>query len=389
MKLAGFKNLWFRITLTGTLSLMTVYCTSNSGHNQASIPPLEGTGHSGGGSVEKSTPEQVNAALDLALKLASPESKYINDNIFVNFWSDNGRRSQYDFIKSPIHVFPNVGRYIDFSSPQIEALKHNKIVRQPLGDCPHPPSETTADASVSEFTTNATICISIGNLAHLPESALLQEILSLLIHEVSHMGGAEEAEAKIWQSEFKAYFGARFGDLETDSISMKFLETMAEAKGLIQRANGWASTNPKDSRIFGDLTEITRMLGDLPNLSDTLALTLKIHPTHPELIPQYRSSVLNLVVHTQEYLVTDTQTEGPQGPVHAPKQNPETIDLPTTIAMYRANLDQILSAYLAFSGIKSNPQYTCALNYLSNQDAAVSFSASGLDQTCQNQPSKN
>ena len=385
------------------ISLLAESCSNNKSQNQVpgrgailttasatSGSALDGTGHSGGGFVAKSTPEQVNAVLDLALQLASASTKMANENIFVNFWNKKGRDSQFDFIKTPIHVFPRIGSVIDYTSPPIEALKRNKIVRLPSGDCPHPPSEDTADASVSKFDLDATICFSIGNLTRLPQSVLLQEILSLTLHEVSHMGGAEEPEARIWQSEFKAYFGARFGDLETDSISIKLLETIADTKGLIERANTWAASNSKDSRIVGDLSEIAQSLHDIPNVDDPLALTLKIKPSHPELIPDYEAAVNDLIANSKYHLVNEGAPLDRGHIEQKPAEKSEDLNLPQLIVYYSRGIDRILTAYLAFSGINSNPNFSCALNYLGSPDPSVVFSAAALDHACDvKPPSKN
>src|SRR6185312_9633793 len=99
-----------------------------------------------------------------------------------------------------------------------KALKENKLTRLSSGDCLNTATERHKEASVSAFDLNAVICFSIGDLTRIPPSGLLREVLSLALHEATHMGGADENEAIAWQEEFSAYFGSRFGDLSGRSV---------------------------------------------------------------------------------------------------------------------------------------------------------------------------
>lgn len=55
------------------------------------------------------------------------------------------------------------------------------------------------DASVSEFSWQATICISAYRLSRLPEHVLFQSIGPLMLHEFAHVVGANEASAEALQ----------------------------------------------------------------------------------------------------------------------------------------------------------------------------------------------
>lgn len=238
------------------LSLFVVISCARS--NNENPDTVEGTQHTGGGEVGASTPEEVNAALDLALRLASePDMQY---NVIAQFWNSWGRVSTKDYIKQPARIFPKVGRTnsekaidleknaADFESPYLEALQQNKITRLDSGDCITTPKKH-ADASVSSFTVNADLCFSVGNLTRIPPSTLLREILNLVLHEAAHMGGADEAEAVGWQEEFSAYFGSRFGDLNSDSVSVDTPKQLNSAKELLTRAQLMAAKNVSDPRI--------------------------------------------------------------------------------------------------------------------------------------------
>jgi hypothetical protein len=178
-----------------------------------------------------------------------------------------------------------------FVNKFIQALRENKIVRLPKGDCPHPTEETTADASVSEHTYKATICFSVGNLTQKSPSSILQEVLGLLLHEVTHMGGAEESEARIWQDEFLDYFTRRFGNVLADTITRQTLTTITQAYALMFRAQGFAQSDINDRHILPDVTAAVERISDLPDAGDELALELKINPPHPELIENYVRAV--------------------------------------------------------------------------------------------------
>jgi hypothetical protein len=269
--------------------------SSNQPQSSGSANVMGGQG-TGGGVTTVSTPDQVNAAIDKALELATgPDLK---KNIFVQFWKARGPTSKSNYIGRPIHVFPNFAstdENVRFESPFYEALKKNKIVRLSQGDCPHPSDEATADASVSEHSYNATICFSIGNLTHVSPFSLLRETLSLVLHEVTHLGGADEPEARVWQDEFADYFGGRFGNVLSDTITTPTITGIAKAYGLLGRAQAFARRDANDRHILPDITAAAEEIGHLPNANDELALMLKINPPHPELIQAYVASVQDYI----------------------------------------------------------------------------------------------
>ncbi|MBX3022777.1 MAG: hypothetical protein KF799_13975 [Bdellovibrionales bacterium] len=181
-----------------------------------------------------------------------------------------------------------------FESPALMALSRDKVLRSDKDCAPSATTEHT-DGSVSSLTIDADVCFSVRNLMRLPQSSLLREILSLVLHEAVHMGGGQEPEAIAWQTLFSRYFGARFGDLSTDIIAAETLKTMGVARIFLAQANEYAGVNNQDPRTFAQMGKFAQALDSLPELRDPLALELKLKPKRPELIAEYSKSVLSLV----------------------------------------------------------------------------------------------
>lgn len=87
----------FRLFLLTLLIISGLHCARKEANK------AEGTQTSGGGTVFNSTKEQVNEALDLALKLATEPD--MTKNVFVQFWKDWGQSDQNELIAKPSHLF--------------------------------------------------------------------------------------------------------------------------------------------------------------------------------------------------------------------------------------------------------------------------------------------
>ena len=148
---------------------------------------------------------------------------------------------------------------------------------------------------MSSFTLNADLCFSIGNLTRVPPSTLQRELLSLVLHEATHLGGAGESEAVYWQQEFNTYFGERFGELVSNTETEKTFKLLGEARTLLTLAQTLADKDPKNPRIFEAVGKIKQNLFLLPDHGDSLALELKLNPTYPDMIPIYSKSVMALI----------------------------------------------------------------------------------------------
>lgn len=252
-----------------------------------------GTEHGGGGTSTKSTPEQVNEAIDMAIQMTL-EPEWIK-NIFAQFVNDkhfSKNQAERDFFKYPKYIYPidpsgNSSEKV-FDSPQFKAFGTNTIERIPQGDCPHRPDEETADASVSSFDLTAKICFSVGNLAKLAPSILLKEVLGLIIHEAAHMGEADEKEARKYQKYFTDYFAARFGDVTVDDFTRTTQGILNVTNRKILRAKNTASSQLVNSRhSFAQMGSIIADMNSIPYMDDPLAIELKARPKHPEMIENF------------------------------------------------------------------------------------------------------
>ncbi len=263
----------------------------------------EGTQHGGGGDAGQSTPEQVNQAIDKAIAMALEPDW--SKNIFVQFIQDgtypaenSGDDDRIDVILTPKFVFPNHGPRAQtekaYESPMLKAFGKNKIDRIPKGDCPHPPEEETADASVSELSTNATICFSVGNLTKLPPSILLREVLGLVFHEAAHMGKAKEVDAKKYQKVFTQYFAARFGDITVNDFSHRAETSLAFANLRIQRALELAKQNSQSLTLYAMMGAILGEIKSVPYMDDAELIEFKAKPKHPEHVENFWYTI-NLV----------------------------------------------------------------------------------------------
>lgn len=303
-----FVDFFEEISILVCLLLMAMLpiggCSHKLSNNnlQANSIQMDGGQDSGGGSAFKSAAEQVNGALDEALKLAGEPDP--NKNIFVQFWLDKGKTSKHIFIQKPLHVFPNFdsSSSIRFMSPEFKAVSKNKLVRLTSGDCLNTATEVNKDASVSAHNLHAELCFSIGNLARIPPSSLLREVLSLVLHEATHMSGADEREAIAWQREFSNYFGARFGDLSDSKIIESTLEKLSDAKASLGKAQDLARKNPKNPLIYEAMGRVAFILGSLPDISDPLALELKLAPPSTGEIDNYMNSAQGLFLRDSPIL---------------------------------------------------------------------------------------
>lgn len=368
-----FRSKYIHSAVLLCVALTTINCSRKNDENKDfGKIKAEGGQDSGGGSVFESSPEQVNAALDRAISLANEPDQRLN--IFVQFWMDWGRTNKREFIRKPVRLFPKVTEPLSgpaasqmlnepgkFESPLLDAIKRNKLNRLPSGNCPNSKIKKHTDGSVSSFDINAEICFSIGNLTRIPPSTLLREVLSLVLHEAIHLGGGEEDEAVAWQEEFSAYFGARFGDLTTNTVSTRTLKSLAESKIFITRAIEYAKTNVKNPRIFGSVGRAAQELASLPDFLDAMALELKIKPAHPELINNYSNSVLAILQKIKVRF--DFQPAllsikiGPSVPIN---MLPVDQVVPTLVDL-SAHLDQINENFLAFVGGDTAAQSVCIL----------------------------
>jgi len=347
------------------LSLPLILIFLAQGSISCSRPHADGTQHTGGGVTLSSKVEDVEAALDLAIRLATDTDE--QKNIFVQFWKTKGQGGDFTSKASATHLFPDIQSGVieqagKFSSPSLQAFKHNTITRLVSGDCPQAIPGKHADASVSDLSSSATICFSVGNLSRLSPSVLLREILSLVLHEASHMGGAQEPEAIAWQEAFSAYFGERFGEVDIDTVSPNTFKGLSEIRVILARAEAMAESDPKNPHIFAIVGKMAEKIASLPNFDDPLALELKTHPAHPELIDNYSNAVKALIAKIED-LFESQHTIDLKNPfrVHVPfEMMPPEMIVPTLNGIEK-DLDQIAGNFLAFTEAQSDVESVCIL----------------------------
>lgn len=356
--------------LAVTLAFVIDGCAkSNSSVSKNSKDSVSADGgqDSGGGSVAYSTYDQVNSTLDTAINLAGERDA--SKNIVVQFWRSKGQNSESSSISVPKNIFPfnySPVQIIEndpkmFESPALHALLLNRITRLRAGDCLNSKDQAHKDASVSQLSLKGEICFSIGNLMRIPPSALLREVLSLVIHEAAHLGGADEAVAVEWQNEFSSYFGARFGDISRDTVTDKSLETLAEAQILLARAQDMAKSNPGNPKIFEVVGRFRSEVESLPDFQDPLALQLKVNPPHPTLIDNYSKAVFVLLQNIEDQFENPPEILRANGVIHVPIDiNYATPDkIPGILSSFDADLARINENFLAFSKFDTTAQSKC------------------------------
>lgn len=346
------------------LSLLTLLIISGL-HCSRETTTRNGTQTSGGGNTINSSKEQVNEALDLALKLATQPD--MSKNVFVQFWKDWGQSHQNELIAKPNHLFARaettakagyeVSPNEHFESPVLMALSKNKILRAD-SDCQPSSTNLHTDGSVSSFSIEADVCFSVRNLMQLPPASLLREILSLVLHEAIHMGGGQEPEARAWQALFSKYFGARFGDLSPELLSAETLKTMGVARIFLARASELAQANPKDPRLFAQVGKLVQTLDSLPELKDSLAFELKLKPKHVELIADYSKSVFALIQEIRFKFEINTDNLKVGG-VSVPIQFMPPEQVMPTLNEVSLKFEQINKLFLKMAGRNEFEKVTC------------------------------
>jgi len=249
----------------------------------------DGGQDTGGGFVLYSERKAVLEALKTSIELLSeidPEK-----NIAIQFFKDQGFKSEVEEIAQGTHLFKDLR---GFESPALSALGKNKINYLEKGNCLE--SESHIDASVSEIgNLQSDLCVSLENLRRIPPSSLLREVLSLMLHEATHLGGAQEEDAKSWQKEFSEYFGKRFGEISRESVVAPTFQAIMRSQNLIRDSLEMAERWPKDPRIFTKIGKVVEELESLPGLNDELAFKIKVKPKNLRDFRIYSNSAKKLI----------------------------------------------------------------------------------------------
>lgn len=180
--------------------------SSNDAAPQPWLPPepknqATGTSDGGGGVIASSEPEQI-------IKVVKETQQLISDNfgneekfgrVFLyhsqdrNLFSEKGL-SVLQVIRRPSYFrknFDGPGELPNFLDDYLLSIP---IVFEAESPCPAPDKDH-ADASVTEFSYDATLCFSLKTLHRLPPEALPARLAGLWFHELAHMNGFDEQRA--------------------------------------------------------------------------------------------------------------------------------------------------------------------------------------------------
>ncbi len=271
----------------------------------------EGGQHGGGGDYEKSTAAEVHAALDLALELASATD--YRKNIFAKFYISM-HVSNIDEIKSPQgipeHVlFDEVRRELkdktsfkeifpfEIGLPLTAFGDPSRVTRLETGRC-QAPNNPHPSASVSEMTLQASICFSIAELRAIPKSALLRQILGLIIHEAAHMRGKNEPDARLHQKDFLKFFErveAEVGNIDVKTRAHK-VSTMTN----VHLANMRLAVENHNPILFAVyLKDLRRLFTTGLSFSlDPIRMQLAAKPVRPDLFDDFARALLTVLFET-------------------------------------------------------------------------------------------
>lgn len=284
----------------------------------------DGGQHGGGGYVPYSTPDHVKTTIQQAFALASePE---FTQNIFYSFISysvyrdvpDLDRKFEsfmLDFIgttstclnddtyahskwgkdlTTAIHPAAPDCQIDRFKTRVSKLLSGAQIVIKETGDCGMS-TDGHADASVSQDGTQ--ICYSVENLQRVPPTVLLREILALTFHEMFHIAGYGEDDARWVQVKFGEYYDIRFLSASKEwfvTNSRDHIEMIVRiTKQLPQLLEYWQKYKSPDVWLAFQALNMNLMV--LPYRNDLTALQIAMKDAPKDALVAYIHSVSNLL----------------------------------------------------------------------------------------------
>lgn len=264
-------------------------CSSQSGTNQQgqnNAKHIQGSNNAeggydlGGGKTFNSPPDLVIRTIELAQSIAGEASW--ETNVYKHFFISFGRNS----IKGPEsdigRMFPLYRNTSGFNgnkmsqSPALEAIAQKKITLLEKGDCPKPPEETTADASVTKHDLDGEVCFSVGNLTKVAPSDLTRQVMGLMLHEAVHLAGGDEALAKNYQDSFDVYFGSRFGEMIGEAylndVGGRIYRNVLEFVDILDYIQNRVDT----SFIYARFAKVYGQLTNIQGIHDPIALRIRL-----------------------------------------------------------------------------------------------------------------
>lgn len=240
----------------------------------------------GGGEHLLSSPELVHRTIEIVQSMAGEPS--YEKNIYKDFYKNFARQLEvargFDFQ----YLFPQIltatGWDWDYitKSPSLEAISHKTFILLENGDCPKASDETTADASISKHDLDGDVCFSIGNLTKIAPSDLTRQVMGLMLHEAVHLGGGDEAQAKIYQASFDVYFGGRFGEMLGEAYLEDVDTKLYDAFQELHVASNFISERRPTQNVYSRVGLAYGKLFGIPGATDPIALRLRLFLKNPQ-----------------------------------------------------------------------------------------------------------
>jgi hypothetical protein len=209
--------------------------------------------------LEDPTLEEVRK---IALTLTAPYQLYRNDDvirIMRETKSLKGLRNTQDFLRlSPLRV-------------------------EESGPCFAHGGKEEADASVSANRFGAEICFSVPRLQKISSTGLLGSIVALFGHEIAHLAGYGEREARLVQDALQKHSDAvlnRTGEITKTRLLIKAEEIFDDLKNYSEQMS------LRKRRLDGDIGPFFFISGEMRSLIDLLPESnqdLSIQPKRPAL----------------------------------------------------------------------------------------------------------
>ncbi|MGE4131848.1 MAG: hypothetical protein AB7F86_09415 [Bdellovibrionales bacterium] len=287
---------WLTIILTGAL---LIACHRDH-------PKKGGNGGGGGGQVARSTPEQVQKAIQEARELVAVRDA--RHNIFAQFvLSVSGKQREDKEKGRPLATEVPAGKLFDVTSqlnqPERWELKtfaalwdkapairlfENPVNITDKGSCANS-EHKQADASVSQNNLDGRLCLSIHSLTRIPPQNLLQSILALLAHESAHLAGQNEFEAQEMQDLFNEFYVIFISNLYGPDVAARFEFLIAKIEKpldfLINQTKPCGlEPCPPVFPAEDFIKEIRDGLFELPSIFEPIKLKIALRPARPTLV---------------------------------------------------------------------------------------------------------
>lgn len=158
----------------------------------------------GGGDFVYNTPETVRKAIEKAWSTLLDESPSNPMVVAYNLLSENKSRTADDervleILKKTLSGSRPFQHFIDGRNLGYLKSKKPKLAEDAL--CSGP-SDHQFLASVTKLNRDGEICVSVNGLVNIPMGTLMSDVIGLLVHEIVHLNGYGERDARLTHSFF-------------------------------------------------------------------------------------------------------------------------------------------------------------------------------------------